>query len=138
MEDEELEKRLRKYYSKDLIVLDFLEKNKITKAVILKAAKSRMKTLTDFKSLISEENQRLKTKEERELSLKLLKALGEDLGNNNWKNENFLAALKKFSKNENTPFKIIYFLLTGKEQGIGLLELNQIYGNEFFIKNLTS
>jgi hypothetical protein len=47
-----------------------------------------------------------------------------------------LAALKNFSKTEKIPFKLIYFLLTGKEQGIGLLELNQLYGKEFFLKNL--
>jgi lysyl-tRNA synthetase class I len=81
-------------------------------------------------------NSRAKTKEEKEIASKLLKSLEENLGSKNWENENFLAALKKFSKNENIPFKQIYFLLTGKEHGIGLLELNDIYGKEFFINNL--
>ena len=44
--------------------------------------------------------------------------------------------MKDFSKSEGIPFKTIYFLMSGKEQGIGLLELNEIYGKEFFIKNL--
>ena len=28
--------------------------------------------------------------------------------------------------------------MTGKEHGIGILELNQIYGKEFFINNLSN
>ena len=103
---------------------------------LVNAAASRMKTLADFQNLISIERQRDMTKEEKVTADKLYKFLIEELGNNSWENENFLAALKNFSKNENLPFKTIYFLLTGKEHGIGLLELNQIYGKDFFITNL--
>jgi hypothetical protein len=87
---------------------------------------------------VNTQSSRIKTKEEKETALKLLKFLEEELGRKNWSNENFLAALKKFSKTENVPFKQIYFLLTGKEHGIGILELNGIYGKEYFIKNLKS
>jgi glutamyl/glutaminyl-tRNA synthetase len=103
---------------------------------LVNAAASRMRTLADFQNLISIERQRDMTKEEKVTADKLYKFLIEELGNNSWENEKFLAALKNFSKNENLPFKTIYFLLSGKEQGIGLLELNQIYGKDFFITNL--
>jgi glutamyl/glutaminyl-tRNA synthetase len=103
---------------------------------LVNAAASRLRTLADFQSLISIERQRDMTKEEKVTADKLYKFLIEELGNNSWENEKFLAALKNFSKNENLPFKTIYFLLSGKEQGIGLLELNQIYGKDFFITNL--
>ena len=76
------------------------------------------------------------TKEEKEIAAKLQKFIINELGDGNWEDEKFLAALKNFSKTEKIPFKLIYFLLTGKEQGIGLLELNQLYGKEFFLKNL--
>jgi predicted transcriptional regulator len=76
------------------------------------------------------------TKEEGETAGKLHNFLVKELGDASWENEKFLAALKNFSKDKNVPFKTIYFLLTGKEQGIGLLELNKIYGKEFFINNL--
>jgi len=138
LEDEELEKRLREYYSKDSLILDFLDKNKITKGVIIRAAKSRMKTLADFKSLVSEDNSRKKTKEEKQISEKLLKSLLKEFGDGEWQNEKFLAALKNFSGGEKISFKTIYFLLTGKEHGIGLLELNEIYGKDFFFRNLKS
>jgi glutamyl/glutaminyl-tRNA synthetase len=103
---------------------------------LVNAAASRLRTLADFQSLISIERQKDMTKEEKVTADKLYKFLIEELGNNSWENEKFLAALKNFSKNENLPFKTIYFLLSGKEQGIGLLELNQIYGKDFFITNL--
>ncbi len=131
---ENIKNRLLEFYKADKEVQKVLKSSNAQ--IFIKAAASRMRTLMDFKELISDKSSRVKTKEEKELAMKLLKFLGEELGNKTWDNENFLAALKKFSKTENIPFKQIYFLLTGKEHGIGLLELNQIYGKEFFIDNL--
>ncbi len=127
-------------------LLDFYKDNKDVQLkladksadVLISAAASRMRTLVDFISLISIERQREMTKEEKETAAKLYELLVKELGNDSWENEKFLAALKNFSKTENVPFKLIYFLLSGKEQGIGLLELNTIYGKAFFIKNLNS
>jgi glutamyl-tRNA synthetase len=136
LSDNELEKRLREYYSKDSSVLDFLNKNKTAKSVIIEAAKSRMRVLSDFKTLmLKDESVRKFSKEEKEASEKLLEFLEKELGNN-WTNDKLLTAIKQFSKLNNISFKTIYFLMTGKKQGIGILELNKIYGKEFFIKNL--
>ncbi len=107
------------------------EKSKI----MIKASASRMKTLSDFQSLINLKRQRYLTEKEKETALKLLDFLKKKLGDK-WENEKLLLAMKDFSKSEGIPFKTIYFLMSGKEQGIGLLELNEIYGKEFFIKNL--
>ena len=138
LKEEDLEKRLRAYYAKDSFVLDFLDQNKTTKGVILEAAKSRMRTLADFKNLISKgESEKEFSKEDKETAEELLKFLKSQL-EDKWQDEKFLAALKNFSIDKKVPFKKIYFLLTGKEHGIGLLELNQIYGKEYFIKNLKS
>ncbi|MCL5019128.1 MAG: glutamate--tRNA ligase [Patescibacteria group bacterium] len=130
----DLDKRLLDFYSKDKEVLKVLKGS--NSQILIKAASSRMRTLLDFKSLVDMQSSHAKTKEENKLASKLLKFLEEELGSRNWENEKFLPALKNFSKIENVPFKKIYFLLTGKEHGIGLLELNQIYGKDFFIKNL--
>jgi hypothetical protein len=101
-----------------------------------------MKTLVDFKKLVTyNTSERKPTGEENKLGDKLFRYLDKEFGsleNLDWEDEKFLAALKNFSKTEKVPFKIIYFLLTGRESGIGLLELNQIYGKEFFLKNLKS
>ena len=125
------------FYKDDEEVTKMLEGSKSKE--LINAAKSRMKTLADFKNLISEEeSSRKKTKKEKEIAEKLLGVLVKELGDVQWENEKFLAALKNFSKTENIPFKIIYFLLSGKEHGIGLLELNDIYGKDFLIDNLKS
>lgn len=130
---------LTTFYEKDKSVLDILNSNKSD--LIIKAATSRMRTLRDFKELVSEKSsERKPTEEENKISKKLFEFLERELGSlekAEWEDEKFLAALKNFSAEEKIPFKKIYFLLTGKEQGIGLLELNQIYGKDFFIKNLS-
>lgn len=132
---EELKKRLEEFYSSDYEVLNVLKDSKSDD--LIKAAVTRMKTLIDFKNLVNLKAQRKKTKEEKEESKKLDEFLSEKLGKN-WENEALLSAIKEFSKNEKVPFKTIFFLMTGKEQGIGILELNQIYGKDFFLKNLES
>ena len=129
-----LKERLAEFYKDDKEALVKLNDKNVD--VLLSAAASRMRTLNDFENLISDKRQRDMTKEEKETAVKLHEFLVKELGVDNWENEKFLAALKNFSKTENVAFKLIYFLLSGKEQGIGLLELNQIYGKEFFIKNL--
>ena len=131
----DLDKRLLEFYKSDKEVEKILKGTK--SKIFISAASSRMRNLADFKNLISAKKDRKKTIEESEISIKLLEFLNESMNHKKWENENFLAALKKFSKEKNIPFKIIYFLLTGKEKGIGLLELNEIYGKEFFIKNLS-
>jgi glutamyl-tRNA synthetase len=134
----DLDKRLLNFYLKDKEVKELLKSSKSD--LIIKAAASRMRTLVDFKDLVSEKvSEREPTEEENRVGGELFKFLEKELGmleNTKWNNEKFLAALKNFSKTENVPFKQIYFFLTGKEHGIGLLELNEIYGKEFFIKNL--
>jgi glutamyl-tRNA synthetase len=131
-----LKKRLIEFYKgNDAVQAKLKDKNA---DVLVNAAASRMRTLVDFQNLIDTQRQRQMTKEEKGIAVRLQKFLASELGDENWENEKFLAALKNFSKTEKVPFKLIYFLLTGKEQGIGLLELNQLYGKEFFLKNLDS
>lgn len=130
----DLKNRLLDFYKNDDEVANVLTTDLADQ--IVNAAKSRMKTLANFKNLISKTPIRNKTKEEKEIAKKLEDHLSK-LGSN-WEDENLLTAIKEFSKTENVPFKIIFFLLTGKEQGIGILELNQIYGKEFIINNLKS
>ncbi len=129
----DLDKRLLDFYSKDKEVQAILKSSK--SQLFVTATSSRMRTLSDFKSLVSTQNSRAKTKEEKEISEKLLNYLSKILGDS-WGDEKLLSAIKQFSNLNKVPFKAIYFFLTGKEHGIGLLELNQIYGKDFFIKNL--
>lgn len=125
--------RLSEFYSKDKDVMSLL--NSQNADLIINTTRSRMKTLKDFKSLTDVKRERKMTFEEKAIARDLLKFLNERL-QKTWGNVKLLLALKEFSKKNNVSFKKIYFLLTGKEHGIGILELNQIYGKEFFLKNL--
>lgn len=128
----DLQERLIEFYESDKEITEILKSSKSPDLV--KAAASRMKTLMDFKALVSKNSDRKKTKEEAEFAKKLHNFLNQSL--KTWKDEELLNAMRRFSKTENVPFKTIFFLMTGKESGIGILELNQIYGKEFFLANL--
>lgn len=130
---DDLDLRLKEFYKDDSEVLDVLISDKSKE--IVKAAASRMKTLLDFKILVDLNPSREKTDEEKKVSEKLLGFLNEKLGND-WSDEKLLLTMKEFSKENEVSFKLIFFLMIGKESGIGILELNQIYGKEIFIKNL--
>ncbi len=129
----ELKTRLAEFYKEDEEVLSVLNSEKSD--LIITAAATRMKTLKDFKNLVSLEKDREKTAEEKEIAKKLTEYLMSNLGEK-WEDEKLLAAIKEFSKSEKVSFKVLFFLLTGKEHGIGILELNQIYGKEFLLNNL--
>ncbi|MBI2025843.1 MAG: hypothetical protein HYT06_00505, partial [Candidatus Levybacteria bacterium] len=129
----DLDKRLEGFYTykDDKEVLEVLKEKSARE--IVKAASSRMKTLLDFRKLVSKNPSRDKTSKEKEIAKKLLMFLNEKL-NDKWDDENLLNAIKQFSTKEDISFKTIFFLMTGKESGIGILELNQIYGKDFFVK----
>lgn len=128
----DLQERLIEFYESDKEITEILKSSKSSDLV--KAAASRMKTLMDFKDLVLKDSQRKKTKEELEIANRLYNFLSQNL--KTWEDEELLAAMKEFSSREKVSFKTIFFLMTGKESGIGILELNQIYGKEFFLSNL--
>jgi len=136
LKSDDLKIRLLDFYSKDKEIIKTLKSEKAD--LFITSASSRMRTLLDFKTLISTQASRKKTKKEKEAADKLLAFLQKEFGDSLLEDEKFLAALKNFSSEQKIPFKTIYFLLSGKEHGVGLLELNQIYGLEFFVKNLKS
>lgn len=132
-EEKQLKERLVNFYKGNKLIEEILESDK--GCDLVNAAASRMRTLKDFKGLIDFKKQRKFTNKEKDAAEKLKQHLSNKLGKT-WESEKLLLSIKEFSKNENISFKTIFFLLTGKEHGIGILELNNIYGKEFFIKNL--
>ncbi len=132
-EEKKLKDRLEEFYKNEKDVLSKLNAEK--GCDLVNAAASRMRKLSDFKSLIDFKYNRKLTKEEKENAKTLLEFLNTKLGND-WDSDELLLVIKEFSKNYAVNFKNIFFLLTGKEQGIGILELNEIFGKEFFIGNL--
>lgn len=129
----DLKKRLIDFYSQDENIISMLNSSKGD--LIVNAVSSRIKILKDFKTLVEVEKEKKFTKEEKIIAQNLLKYLDSNLGKS-WEDDKLLSALKEFSGKNDVSFKKIYFLLTGRQQGIGILELNQIYGREFFLRNL--
>ncbi len=129
----ELKTRLIDFYKDDNEVLNIMNSPKSD--LLISAATTRMKTLKDFKNLVTFAKTRERTADEKEIARKLSEFLIYNL-TDNWEDEELLSAMKEFSKTEKVPFKTIFFLLTGKEQGIGILELNQIFGKDFLLSNL--
>lgn len=131
--DKKLRERLEDFYKDDKKIAEILKGDKSFDLV--NAASSRMKTLRDFEELVDFEKQIKFTKEEKDTAEVLLQFLEKKLGYE-WENDKLLSAIKEFSGKQNVPFATIFFLMTGKKRGIGILELNQIYGRDFFLRNL--
>ena len=131
---EELKQRLVKFYQDDEEVQKILTGTQSD--IFIRAATSRMKTLKEFKMLVQTTPERDYTDSEKELA----KAFYHQLAviSDNWTEDSLLSQMKLFKEQQNINFKKIYFLLTGREQGLPLTELLVIYGKEFFLKNLQS
>jgi len=102
--------------------------------VLVSIAKSRMKTLADFQSLIGNTTvQPLYTDDKREL----IKKLGSELESiSEWNKQRILERLLNFRDVNNLSMKDIYILITGQPQGLPLPEMLQILGKEKVLKRL--
>lgn len=130
----ELEPLLKEKYKNDeKISLVFTNSHK---DLIIKLASDRMKTLNDFQALVMDVRKELKlSAEDKKIVLKLAKLLETE----KWEEKDFIEVLRKFNKEEKVDFKRIYYLLTGKKEGLPLSELLLIYGGkEEFLKTFKS
>ncbi|HSX40116.1 MAG TPA: glutamate--tRNA ligase [Candidatus Saccharimonadales bacterium] len=129
---ENLKEQLIAFYENDKDVSELL--NGKNGDMFVAAAQSRMKTLADFKTLVTDvHSDRKKSTEEKEIAQKLVRELEKT---NELNGESLLELIRNFGKTNSVSFKTIYFLLTGREQGLPLLELLKIYGKDYFLKNL--
>jgi glutamyl/glutaminyl-tRNA synthetase len=133
-EEGKLKERLGLFFKDDKKVLSILESDKAD--LFIQSSFSRMKTLLDFKKLFFQDKKVEYSKEDKTYAKSLLSFFSERLGEKNWENDSLLEGIKEFSRENAVPNKVIYKLLTGQDEGIGILELNKIYGKDFFIKNL--
>lgn len=134
--DAELKKMLQGFYNAyDKEFLSFFDNKHID--IYINLAKTRMKTLKDFKTLVTKEEIPYKyTEDDKKLAGKLHSAL-QEVSEEQWENTILLNTLKKFQKEQNVSMKKIYTLLTGKEQGLPLLEkMIMIDGREKTLKNI--
>lgn len=131
MENEELLGRIQelipeiKLYNKDMM-LKFTE-----------LAKSRIKTLTEFKDLVFPflEKKRLELdSEEKRIRTDLKDAL---TSVNNWTEENLVTALKEVTQIHKIRFPVLYKIVIGEEKGLPLAPVFTILGKDSIIELLS-
>jgi glutamyl-tRNA synthetase len=100
-------------------------------------AQTRMKTLKDFKNLAqATSSTRELTLEEKEVARKLSLELSR-IEHRDWMEDKILVALRSFRTQENVSMRLIYFLITGRQQGLPLIEtMVRIDGREEVLKKL--
>ncbi len=135
MDSLELKKRLEKFYRNDKEFSAMFDSKHVD--LLIGLAQSRMKKLSEFRNLVNApQKQREFTSEEKESGKKLLGVL-EKINHTDWREDIILNHLKNFRDQENVSMKIIYFLITGKEQGLPLIEtMVKIEGRDQIIENL--
>ncbi len=135
MNPEELKRKLEKFYKEDSEFSVIFESKHIS--LLIGLAQSRMKKLSEFKDLVNApQKQREFSQEEKTAGENLLKMLDE-IKPSDWREEMILNRLKNFRDQEGVSMKLIYFLITGKEQGLPLIEtMIKIEGRDQILQNL--
>ncbi len=137
MSIDELGKRLEKFYKDDKEFSAIFESKHVD--LLIGLAQSRIKKLSEFKNLVNApQKQRSFTLDEKESGRKLLAVL-EKINHANWREDIILNLLKNFRDSEDISMKTIYLLITGREQGLPLIEtMVKIEGRDQIINNLKS
>ena len=135
MDPEELKRKLEKFYRDDAEFSVIFDSKHIS--LLIGLAQSRMKKLSEFKNLVNApQKQREFTQDEKKAGENLLNAL-EAISPTDWREEYILNHLKNFRDQEGVSMKLIYFLITGKEQGLPLIEtMIKIEGRDQILQNL--
>lgn len=130
-----LRKRLEKFYKEDKEFSAIFDSKHID--LLIGLAQSRMKKLTEFRNLVNApQKQRQFSAEEKEAGRKLLQIL-EQINHTQWREDIILNYLKNFRDQNAVSMKTIYFLITGKEQGLPLIEtMVKIEGRDQVLQNL--
>ncbi|MBI4097512.1 MAG: glutamate--tRNA ligase [Candidatus Levybacteria bacterium] len=132
---EELRKRLEKFYRNDEQFSQIFESKHIS--LLIGLSQSRMKKLSEFRNLVNApQKQRELSEVEKESGKKLL-ALLEKINHTDWREDIILNHLKNFKNQEGVSMKTIYLLITGREQGLPLIEtMVKIEGRDQILENL--
>ncbi|OGH08204.1 MAG: hypothetical protein A2152_00595 [Candidatus Levybacteria bacterium RBG_16_35_6] len=122
--ENKLEELLKEKYEKNDKV-DWVFKNP-NEDLIISSAASRMVTLGDFEALVSNLGNGSFDPDDKKLGSELVKFLETE----NWQEDTFIDILRKFNKEKKIDFKKIYYLLSGKKEGLPLPDLIKILGGK--------
>jgi glutamyl-tRNA synthetase len=135
LSDEDLLKKLKVFYINDKEmsdVLNELESNgKI--GVLIGLVKTRMKTLKDFKELLSAPSFISRNDEEKKIAAFLLEKFE---AIQTWDTDSILETLKSSLSEFSIRMPVLYYIFTGKEKGLPLPESLGIQGKEKVVEHL--
>lgn len=128
MSDEKLIEKLKAYYKSDDEVLKILENKEI-----LALAKTRMKTLKEFKELVISTVAEL-SPEEKKVAIALLDAFGKIT---DWNKNTILAGMREVLQSQKAKGSTLYKIMTGYEHGLPLPESLEILGKDKTLTRLS-
>lgn len=132
LDNESLKTLLLKFYGKDRDVTEFLKSDSRTFNLILNLAKTRMKTLKEFKDLVLPKIPEL-SEEEISIAKTLLKKF---LVIKDWNKATILSAMKEVLTMHKAKGNVLYKIITGFEKGLPLPECLEIAGKEKVLRIL--
>lgn len=132
---EDLKSLLLSFYKDDKELAPIFESKNIN--LLIGLAQTRMKTLKEFKDLVLKPNvQRQITKDEKEAAKLLVQELSK-IEHIDWREDKILEVLRNFKNQHGVSMKTIYFIITGREQGLPLIEtMVKIEGREEVLERL--
>ncbi|OGH48131.1 MAG: glutamate--tRNA ligase [Candidatus Levybacteria bacterium RIFCSPLOWO2_01_FULL_39_10] len=134
---EELLKRLERYCRDDESFSQVFDSRHIN--LLLGLAQSRMKKLSDFKILVNAPQKMREFSDEEKEKAKLLLSELSAIEHKDWREDIILNHLKNFKDKNEVSMKMVYFLITGREQGLPLIEtMVKIEGREQILANIKS
>jgi hypothetical protein len=128
MSDEELAEKLQEFFKEDKDVLDVLQSQKM----LIGLAKTRMKTLKEFKELVIPAEVTL-TQEEKIVAQNLKEEFGKI---SDWNKDTILIAMREVLQKNKVKGSLLYKILTGRERGLPLPETLELLGKEAALKKL--
>jgi glutamyl-tRNA synthetase len=126
MDDQDLKSLLLDFYKNDKDVLSVLKTNPGTEGLILGLAKTRMKTLKEFKVLVVPTIPALSNQEKT-----IAKIIFDKFSTiSDWNRDAILTAMREIIKENKIKGSLLYKIITGYESGLPLPESLEILGKE--------
>lgn len=131
MQTGSLKKRLEDFYKEDAEVLGILAS--ADGDALLELAKTRMKTLKDFRNLVIPEIVELNN-DEKEVAKYIQEVFG---AISDWNKDSILEGMRTVMKEKKIKGSMLYKILTGREQGLPLPESLELLGKEKTLEKLS-
>lgn len=126
IDNQKLKVTLADFYKEDNEVISFIENNATAMNLVLGLAKTRMKTLKEFKNLVIPRTAEL-TSSEKNIAKELLEKFSSI---EKWNKETILKCMKETVREQKAKGNILYKIVTGFESGLPLPETLEILGKE--------